>query len=79
MTRLTMNIVAPRKGDYVQLLDEDLMPCENFTYVDKWTGELGCKLFLIEDFRGESIAVTRCHELDSVHRTAWQEVATATA
>jgi hypothetical protein len=69
----------PKDGDYVQLLDENLEPCENFTYASKWVSELGYQLFLIEDFRGEWLTVTRDERFDDGDRKGWQEVATATA
>lgn len=79
MNKLAMNKEAPKEGDYVQLLDENLEPCENFTYASKWVAELGCQLFLIEDFRGEWLTVARHHDYDDGDRKGWQQVITATA
>lgn len=80
MTKLHMNTEQPEQGDYVQLLDHETMnPCENFTYVDVWVSELGCQLFLISDFRGEHIAVTRNFDFDDGNRKGWVEVITAIA
>ena len=71
--------IYPVNGDYVQLLDTKENPSENFTLVEKWIGEIGYNLFLIDDNDGESFAITRCEKLDTEARNGWQQVLTETA
>ena len=68
----------PKKGDYIQLLNENNEPGENFLLVDKWIFWLGAQLWAVDAEDGQDLTITRHYDLDTDERRAWQEVITAT-
>ncbi len=70
----------PKEGDYIQLLDRDSNPCENFLLVDidGYLFKFGEQLYSVTANDGADITITRNPDLDTGERRAWQEVITAT-
>ena len=67
---------APRNGDYVQLLDADNKPSENFAHVDRWTAYtdwLNEEYYQVLTEQGEAFNVVRLSGLDTDERQAWQQ------
>ena len=69
----------PFTTDYVQLLDSENQPSENFTLVVETKHALDNGVFIISNLDGEDFAVIRCEELDTnvsglYPRKGWQQV-----